>query len=69
MAYYRGPHPEAAETDAFIKSLGFEPLRDGSATLDYIHAAAGLVIRDCHPKNWIKSGGAILPIDIIPELA
>ena len=67
MSFYQGPHPEPLETDAFIKSLGFEMLRDGSSTLDYIHGRAGLIIRDCHPRNWIRTANTLVPIDIIPE--
>lgn len=50
-----------------MRGLGFALLSDGSATLDYINEAAGLILRDCHPKNWIKADGALIPIDIIPE--
>lgn len=68
MQYFKGPHPSSGEADDFIKSLGFRFLRDESTTLDYINEKAGLIIRDCHPQNWIKTDGALVPIDIIPEL-
>lgn len=67
MQYFKGPHPSSQEADDFVRSLGFELLTDGSATLDYISEAAGLILRDCHPQNWIKAEGALIPIDIIPE--
>jgi len=67
MQYFKGPHPSSQEADNFIKRLGFTLLRDGSTTLDYVHPATGLIIRDCHPQNWIQTEGALIPIDIIPE--
>jgi len=68
MQFFEGPHPSSQEAHSFITDLGFELLSDGSSTLDYIDRTRGLILRDCHPKNWIKADGALVPIDIIPEL-
>jgi hypothetical protein len=68
MQYFKGPHPEEEETKNFIESLGFEPWQDNTLTLDYIHKKAGIIIRDCHSKNWIKSHNTLIPIDIIPKI-
>lgn len=69
MALFKGPHPTPEETDSFIKNrLGFRPFSDGSTTLDYISPDGRLILRDCHPRNWIKTKGTLIPIDIIPEL-
>lgn len=67
MQYFSGGHPTSSEADGFIKSLGFEPLKDRSDTLDYINYQSKLIIRDCHPLNWIKAKQGLVPIDIIPE--
>lgn len=68
MQFFKGPHPSPQEAHSFITTLGFELLSDGSSTLDYINRARGLILRDCHTKNWIKADEALVPIDIIPEL-
>ena len=68
MPFFAGPHPSPEEAHSFITDLGFELWRDGSTTLDYIDRATGLILRDCHPTNWIKADGGLVPIDIIPEL-
>jgi len=68
MQFFKGPHPSSLEAHNFITDLGFELLSDGSTTLDYIDLGRGLILRDCHPKNWIKVDGALVPIDIIPEV-
>jgi hypothetical protein len=69
MTFFTGKHPGARETDNFIKTgLGFDPLHDGSATLDYISADGQLILRDCHPKNWIRTKRTLVPIDIIPQV-
>jgi hypothetical protein len=67
MQFFKGPHPSGEEADAFVKSLGFKPLSYGTTTLDYIDQKRGLILRDCHPGNWIKSSQTLVPIDIIPE--
>ncbi len=67
MLYFAGKHPDALVADQFVKSLGFQPLRDPSSTLDYVDWNRGLIIRDCHAGNWIVAGDALIPIDIIPE--
>ncbi len=67
MAYFAGQHPDPVTSDRFVKSLGFELLRDASSTLDYVHPGTGLILRDCHAGNWIVAGEALVPIDIIPE--
>lgn len=67
MEYFRGPHPEPIETDAFIRAQGFRPFDDGSTTLDYL--PDDLIIRDCHPRNWIRVDGGLVPIDSVPEWA
>ena len=69
MQAFKGSHPSSQEAHSFITDLGFEVLGGRlSTTLDYIDRARGLILRDCHPKNWIKADGALVPIDIIPEL-
>ena len=67
MQFFEGQSPTGEEADAFVKSLGFEMLHDGTTTLDYIKRSEKLILRDCHPGNWIKTKGALVPIDIIPE--
>jgi len=67
MQYFAGPHPSSGEADQFIQSLGFEFFKDASDTLDYINHPSKLIIRDCHPLNWIKAERGLIPIDIIPE--
>jgi len=68
MAFFQGHHPTPEETHDFITSkLGYLPFSDSSTTLDYISKDGLLVLRDCHPKNWIKAKNTLIPIDIIPE--
>ena len=70
MAFFKGPHPTPEETDRFIKTgLGYKPFSDSSSPLNYISQDGRLILRDCHPKNWIKIQNTLIPIDIIPELA
>jgi len=68
MRSFPGPHPTGKEVDKFLKGEGFEVLDDGSGTMDYIHHAFGLILRDCHAQNWVVDRGMMVPIDIIPEL-
>ena len=58
MLYFAGKHPDALVADQFVKSLGFQPLRDPSSTLDDVDWNRGLIIRDCHAGNWIVAGDA-----------
>jgi hypothetical protein len=67
MNYFLGPHPTPVEADEFVRSLGFELLRDGSSTLDYFNSEAKLILRDSHPGNWVKTENTLIPIDIIFE--
>jgi len=67
MQFFAGKHPSSQEADRFVRSLDFEPLKDASDTLDYINHQSRLILRDCHPLNWIKAKRGLIPIDIIPE--
>lgn len=67
MQFFSGPHPTSEEADEFVRSLGFELHYDHSSTLDYINAERSLILRDCHPGNWISTKKTLVPIDIIPE--
>lgn len=68
MAFIPGTHPTSEETDSFIRNeMEFRPLNDSSSTLDYVSKDGRLILRDCHPRNWIKRGNTLIPIDIIPE--
>ncbi|MGC1481062.1 MAG: hypothetical protein WA771_11195 [Chthoniobacterales bacterium] len=68
MQFIAGPHPELDAVVEFVERRGFETLRDRSITLDFVNWNEGLILRDCHPKNWIAAGGALVPVDIIPEV-
>jgi hypothetical protein len=68
MRAFVGPHPSLEEIDAFLTGRGFSKLTVPSLTIDYTSSKVGLHLRDCHPKNWVKSReGVLIPIDIIPE--
>lgn len=72
MPWIKGPPPTPQELDQYIKNKGFTPIRDGSTTLDYICPITGLIYRDCHPDNWVKTSRkgeplALFPIDICLE--
>jgi hypothetical protein len=68
MRAFLGSHPELREIDAFLAKHGFSKLTEPSLTIDYTSREAGIHLRDCHPKNWIRSRADILiPIDVIPE--
>ncbi len=69
MQFFLGPPPTLEEIDGFLRSLGFSSYSDGSATIDYRSSAMEIVLRDCHPKNWVKTDqGILMPIDICPEI-
>ncbi len=69
MQFFLGPPPTLKEIDEFLRSLGFSPYSDGSATIDYRNSTIEIVLRDCHPKNWVKiDDRQLVPIDISPEI-
>jgi hypothetical protein len=68
MQFFSGPPPEQKEIDDFLTSRGFSKLSSPSLTIDYTHHGLGIHLRDCHPRNWVKTKeGLLIPIDIIPE--
>jgi hypothetical protein len=68
MQYLSGSPPTLAEIDQFLRSIGFSPHSDGSSTIDYRRQDLEIILRDCHPGNWVKTGrGVLLPIDVSPE--
>lgn len=68
MQYFSGPPPTQKEIDEFLTSHGFSKLSTPSLTVDYTSDEIGIHLRDCHPRNWVKSKESLLiPIDIIPE--
>lgn len=69
MQAFPGPHPRPDEINAFLINLGFLPYSDGSITIDYRNPRLGVIVRDCHPKNWVKIDGEhLVPVDICPEI-
>jgi hypothetical protein len=70
MRAFSGAPPDLKEIDAFLIALGFAKFSDGSITIDYINSRLGIILRDCHPKNWVKNrDGTLIPIDLCPEIA
>jgi hypothetical protein len=69
MRFFSGPPPSQKEIDEFLTGRGFSKLSSPSLTIDYTNGELGIHLRDCHPRNWVKSKhGQLIPIDIIPEL-
>jgi hypothetical protein len=68
MVYFPGRHPSQRQVGQYLKGLGFEKYSDESETLDFLHPRFGLILRDCHPQNWVVYEGSLVPIDIIPEI-
>jgi len=69
MRYFYGSHPHGDQIAAYMQARGFRRHLDESTTLDFAHSGNGLIIRDCHPQNWIElEDGNLIPIDVIPEL-
>jgi hypothetical protein len=68
MRAFIGPHPSQDEINDFLVGHGFRKFSDGSITIDYTNPEVGLHLRDCHPKNWVRSPeGLLIPVDIVPE--
>jgi hypothetical protein len=68
MQFFSGPPPTQSEIDKFLTRHGFSKLSSSSLTMDYTNGDLGIHLRDCHPKNWVKSRkGLLIPIDIVPE--
>ncbi len=67
IRFFPGPHPDGHTVDSYLKEAGFALLSDGSGTMDYINRDFRLILRDCHPQNWIMDRD-LIPIDIIPEV-
>jgi len=69
MRAFSGPPPTQEEIDQFLTSRRFSKLSSPSLTIDYTSHELGIHLRDCHPRNWVKSkDGLLIPIDIIPEI-
>lgn len=70
MVLVPGRHPTSEEADSYLRGMKFERYNDGrSTTLDYHDPITGLILRDCHPRNWIRmSAKELAPIDIVPEM-
>jgi hypothetical protein len=69
MQYLSGAPPTPAEIEEFLRSIEFLPYSDGSGTIDYRRLDLEIILRDCHPGNWVKTDhGVLIPIDISPEI-
>jgi hypothetical protein len=69
MHYIKGSHPHPKEIEKYLFPLGWENFHDNSETLDFRHPTLRQIIRDAHPRNWVreKGTGGLVPIDISIE--
>ena len=62
-----GTRPEREEIVAFMRQLGFQPVRD---TLLFFDESRDLLIGDGHPGNFLRNDeGQIFAFDVLPVKA
>lgn len=68
MPFIPGIHPPQGILNGILTKWGFESLDDpNSSTLDYVHHARNLIIRDAHPGNFKLFRDELIPIDVWME--
>jgi len=66
MAFVPGVHPDSSELHSQLAEEGWELIPDPDQMLGYRQSESGVVMRDAHPKNFIKTGNNLLvPVDVI----